>query len=566
MAGKNSAFYIDDWRVDPRSLRISRGDEETRLEPKVMQLLLYMSERPGQVVTRQELEDRVWEGTIVGYDALTNSILKLRKAFGDSSRKPRVIETIPKTGYRLIAAVEAKSIEADPAPASDAPLRKFSVWPMGRWLAGTLILAALVVLAAIGYWRSQAGGPVALALPDQPSIAVMPFLNTGNDLRQNYFADGITEDLITDLSKVSELFVIARNSSFRYKGRAVDVAGVAAELGVRFILQGNVRRHEDRVRINVQLTDALEGRNIWAERYDTPLLDLFAVQDRVTRQIIEALSVRLSEFDQARLAQPETYSPASYDEFLKGWERYWRFTPDDFAVAERHFKKALEIDPDNSRAHAGLALIYWQAWQQKWHENFGNPHAGWTRAHRELKLALVNPTPLAHTTHSSMLLYNRRFDQAIAEAEKAVALDRNHAGGYLALATALGYSGQPGRAIETAKRGMRLDPNFVAPYLVVLGRAQLDMGLYRKAVDSLERAIAVNLHDRDAHILLLAALGHLERSERSTTILEALQQEHAAMELPAFTMNWLTNRLPYRRKADRDHLLAGLEKARVPRW
>jgi TolB-like protein len=296
-------------------------------------------------------------------------------------------------------------------------------------------------------------------LPDEPSIAVMPFINTGNDPRQNYFIDGITEDLITDLSNVSGLFVIARNSSFAYKGKAVDVTQVAGELGVRFILQGSLRRDNEQLRINVRLMDGITGRNLWAERYDTELEDLFAVQDEVTRQITSALSVRLTQSERQNLTQRETLDPTSYDEFLKGWERYWRFSREDFAVAEQHFKTALSIDPSNSRAHAGLALIYWQAWRQKWHENFGNPHAGWTRARRELKLAMNNPTPLAHSTQSSMLLINRRYEDAIAEAEKAIQLNKNHAGGYLALADALSYFGRPDDAIEVARKGMRLDPS-----------------------------------------------------------------------------------------------------------
>jgi len=561
MTINSRSFFINEWQVDPDALRIACAGEELRLEPRVMRVLVYLAEHRGEVVSRQELEDQVWTGMVVGYDALTNTITKLRKAFGDSSAEPRFIETIPKSGYRMIASVRP-ALHGSPEP-----LRKPRAMPAKRrWSPGWLALPGILVVlgAAVFWWQVQ---PVSrLVSSDEPSVAVMPFINTGNDPRQNYFIDGITEDLITDLSNVPGLFVIARNSSFAYKGKAVEVTRVAAELGVRFVLQGSVRRDNEQVRINVRLMDGETGRNLWAERYDTGLADLFAVQDEVTKQITSALSVRLTQSDRKQLTQRETLDPASYDEFLKGWERYWRFSRDDFAVAEKHFKKALAIDPSNSRAHAGLALIYWQAWRQKWHENYGNPHAGWTRARRELKLAMSNPTPLAHSTLSSMLLINRRYEEAIAEAQKAIQINQNHAGGYLALADALSYFGRSREAIEAARKGMRLDPNFVAPYLLVIGRAQFDMALYDDAVESLERAVAVNPHERNARIVLLAAYGYRGESDQAARMLAALNNEHEAQALPPFTMAWLTNRWPYRRQSDRDHLLAGLEKAGVPRW
>jgi TolB-like protein len=241
----------------------------------------------------------------------------------------------------------------------------------------------------------------------------MPFFNIDKEPQQTYFSDGITEDLITDLSNVSGLFVIARNSSFQYKNKPVNVNSVAKELGVRYILQGSVRRDESKFRINVQLIDSVTDENIWAERYDGSLENLFEIQDEVTRKIVTALSVQLTNNEQLSLSRNETLNVASYDEFLKGWERYWKFTRDDFAIAEIHFKKALQLDPDNSRAHAALALIYWKAWQLKWHENHGTPHEGWRRANKEIELALKNPTPLAHSTKSAMLLINRRYEEAI---------------------------------------------------------------------------------------------------------------------------------------------------------
>ncbi len=560
------SFLINEWKVFPDTLRIQKGENIIKLEPKVMQVLVFLATRPGEVVSRQELEDHVWEGTIVGYDAVTNTIIKLRKAFGDSPRKHRVIETIPKTGYRLTAeVVREKTVGEESAVLQsnqDTPRDKKNKSTSLRLLFTLLSIALL--LAAFWLWSLQKNNP--LPLPDEPSIAVMPFVNIGNDPEQNYFSDGITEDLITDLSNVSSLFVIARNSSFQYKNKPVDVKSAAKELGVRFILQGSVRRNKNEFRINIQLMDSTTDENVWAERYDANTDDLFKIQDNITRKIISALSIQLTENDQELLSKSDTLNLASYDEFLKGWERYWKFSRDDFAIAETHFKKALQIDPQNSRAHAALALIYWQAWLQKWHENYGTPHAGWTRAWKELDKAMLNPTPLTHSTKSAMLLINHRYEESIAEAEKAIKLNKNNASGYLALADSLSYSGLAESAIENAKKGMRLDPNFVAPYLFVVGRSQFDMGNYNEAIKSLKRALAVNPRDRDASIVLIACYGQQGLIDEAKSVLNTLNKEHKIQKLRPVTIDWLKNRWPYKAKAARDHLIKGMEKAGVPQW
>ena len=586
------SFSLNEWAVSPTTLRIRRDDEIIKLEPKVMQVLVFLIEHAGEVVPRQLLEESIWPDTVVGYDAVTNTVIKLRKAFGDKSRQPRFIETIPKTGYRLIAEVIAhnppEAIIALKSPKEELTNGTIETRTLGQ-VRGTgtgppkprknthslntsllILIFAFLCFSTYVWWSLLPSSTLIEnhpTLPDRPSIAVMPFLNASNNPQQSYFSDGITEDLITDLSTIPDLFIIARNSSFAYKGQAIDVQQVANELGVQFILQGSVRKNGEMLRINAQLTDSKTGANIWAERYDTALNDVFTIQDEVTQKIITALSVQLNQPSNVRLnQQPDPTSAASYDEFLKGWQYYWKFSRDDFASAEKHFLKALEIAPDNSRAHAGLALIYWQSWQQKWHENLGNVHAGWRKASRNLELALRKPTPLAHSTKSAMYLYNRRFEEAIQEAAKAIDMNQNHAMGYLALANALAYSGQPGRAIENARKGMRLDPNFGAPYLEIIGRSQFDMGLYQEAVKSLQRALKFNPTDRNTLIALIASFGQMGKAAEATTTLNILQQEHQQQKLRPFTLDWLTNRWPYRQKNSRDHLLEGLEKVGVSRW
>ena len=210
-----------------------------------------------------------------------------------------------------------------------------------------------------------------LPLPDKPSIAVLPFANLSDDASQEYFADGITDDLITDISKISSLFVIARTSTFVYKGKSIDVRTVAKELGVRYILEGSVRRVGDQVRINAQLIDSTTGGHLWAERYDGSLADVFGLQDKVARKIVAVLAVQLTAGEQQRVARKETEVPEAYDAFLQGWQHYLRQNPENFRKAISYFEKAIELDPEYSRAYAALAATYMHVWKRYWHAKVG---------------------------------------------------------------------------------------------------------------------------------------------------------------------------------------------------
>jgi len=219
------------------------------------------------------------------------------------------------------------------------------------------------------------------------------------------------------------------------------VREVAQTLGVRYILEGSVRRSGNRVRVNTQLINGQSGGQLWAERYDGEMKDVFSLQDRMTNKIITALALKLTAEDKTQLKQADTLSPAAYDEFLRGWELRWRINRESYARAEQHFKNALDIDPGYARAQAALALLYMQIWQQGWHQNAGSQSAGWSRARTHLDAALGKPDPLTHSLRSTMQLHNRRFEQAVEEAQTAVSLNPGSATGYLALAEALSYTG-----------------------------------------------------------------------------------------------------------------------------
>ncbi|MCK5663098.1 MAG: winged helix-turn-helix domain-containing protein [Thiotrichaceae bacterium] len=569
---------MSDWLVDPPACSVIRGSESIHLEPKVMDLLVYMANNSAHVHSREELLENIWPTTIVSDEALTSAIIKLRKAFNDDAHHPKFIETLPKRGYRLIAEVNPLSRENE---TTTPGINKKTITGSSEilrnkkyWIVITLIVILFFVVSSLISKFSfqnikavkETTSHTSLPLPEKPSIAVLPFVNTGNNAEYSYFSDGITDDLITDLSKLSGLFVISRNSTFQYKGQSVDVKQVAKKLGVRFILDGSVRRNGNHVRVNTQLIDGLTGGQLWAERYDGDLQDVFKLQDQLTTKIISALSLQLTKQDQALLINDETSNAKAYDEYLKGSEYRWRVSRESFAQAEKHFQQALKLDPDYSRAHAALALIYWQAWLENWHTNSGSTIAGWVRARQELDAAMLNPTPLAHSIKSALLLHNRRYEQSIIEAKRSIELNPNSATGYLALAEALSFSGQPGEAILNAKKALRRDPNFPAPYLFVEGRALFDLQLFDDAIVTLKRAIAANPEDRNSMIVLIAALGKLGRLNEANEYYSHLNQILSKDRLPNFKFDKLKLKWPYKQKIDQDRLFEGLKLANIPEW
>ncbi|MDH3759696.1 MAG: winged helix-turn-helix domain-containing protein [Gammaproteobacteria bacterium] len=550
--------------MDPSTCQISQGEEIVKLEPKVMDLLVCMAEHPGEVLSRDELLDDVWQGTVVGYEALTNAVIKLRKAFGDDARHPSIIETYPKKGYRLIAEVETTQTDRiDPSPLPERQSENLRSRPATLWYL-LLITTALLIAAIVGWQINEA--KETWPPPGKTVMAVLPFVNTGNEIEHSYFSDGITDDLNNRLSGLPGLIVISSNSTRVYKGKAVDVRQVAAELGAEYLLEGSVRRGGTRIRVNAQLIDGKTGTQEWADNYDGELKDVFDLQDQISGQIISALSLKLGDGEVVKKARPETTSTAAYEALLKGLEQTRHFTRESFATAEAHFLQALEHDPGYARAHAALALIYWRAWQQKWHLNSGSRFAGWGRAKQELDAAMEQPTPLALSLHSSMFLYNRRYEQAIEEARKAIALNPSSATGYLALADALAFDGQPVQAIETADNAIRLDPNFTAPYLKIKGRAQFDLQQYDQAIETLERSVVGNPDDLDSMVVLLAAYGQSGQQSPAQEILERLNRKYRQERKSGFTQDSPKTRWPYRNRTDRVRLIEGLRLAGVPEW
>ncbi|MGZ3557712.1 MAG: tetratricopeptide repeat protein, partial [Thermodesulfobacteriota bacterium] len=451
-----------------------------------------------------------------------------------------------------------------------------------QWRRATigLVIVVIVALAAVAIWQlyfRPTRPPVEVAsrekmaypLPDKPSIAVLPFVNMGGDPEQAYFADGMTEDLITDLSKVAGLFVIARNSTFVYKGKATDVREVAKTLGVRYVLEGSVRRSGTQVRVNAQLIDATTGGHVWADRYDGDLKNIFAFQDKVTRNVVAALSVELTKDDRERVARKGTENAQAYDVFLKGWQHYLRQTPEDFRAAIVEFKKTVELDPKYGRAYAALAATYWEAYTRYWGVALGFSRGGEThfQAEQFLTKAMRDPTPLAHQVASAMFLHKQQHDEAIAEAKRAIASDPNDADGYVALANALSFTGKPSEALELVGRAIRLNPHYPPYYLYQLGLAQFGLKRLDEAATSLERALTLNRDDYWSQRLLLATYGLLGRRADAGKLLETIKRNEKRGQIASMdplTIRAVTYWYSFSERADVERFAEGLRKAGVP--
>jgi adenylate cyclase len=420
-----------------------------------------------------------------------------------------------------------------------------------------LVVAALVLAGGVAAWSLYLRPrTTALTLPDTPSIAVLPFQNMSGDAGQEYFSDGMTEDLITGLSKLSGLFVIARDSVFLYKGKAVKPAQVSRDLGVRYILEGSVRKVGNRVRITAQLIDAATGYHVWAERYDRDLQDVFAMQDEVIGKIVSMLAVKLTGPEKARLARTRTGNPEAYDLVLRGMEYERRTTPEANAEARRLFTKALDLDPQYGGAYEALGWNHLQAWQLQWSRDPDTLE----RAFELAEQAIARDDSLAgcHTLLSQVLLWKKEHERAISEAERAVALAPNDADGYETLAEVLAWSGRAGEAIGHIKHAMRLNPQYPFYYLWTLGHAYYLTQRNADAIRTFSALIEENANFGPAHVFLAVLYTEQGRDDK------ARAEWAAATNLsPHVSLDGVRQYLPYRNERDLDRLLAAMRKAGV---
>ena len=406
-------------------------------------------------------------------------------------------------------------------------------------------IAVIVVAVAIGIWQfymrrlsiePAAVENMAYPLPDKPSIAVLPFTNMSDDPKQEYFSDGITEEIITALSKVPKLFVIARNSTFTYKGKPVKIKQVAEELGVRYVLEGSIRKAGDKIRITAQLIDALTGHHLWAERYDRNLNDIFAVQDEITKNIITAMQVKLTMGEQARAAAKGTNNLEAYLKLLQAREKMLQMNKENNALAQRLAEETIALDPDYASAYA---LFSATQMMDVWLGSSKSPKDSMKKAIELSKKALTLDESLAHARSQLGLLYamTRQHDKGVAEAERAVELDPNSANAYHVLGLTLRFAGRPDEAIPVCKKAIRLEPYAPGAYYYNLGMAYLSTEQCEEAISACEKALQRETDNLLAHITATAAYSMCGREEEARETAAGVLRINPKFSLEKFAKN-----------------------------
>ncbi|MBZ9738060.1 MULTISPECIES: winged helix-turn-helix domain-containing tetratricopeptide repeat protein [unclassified Mesorhizobium] len=504
---QGSRFAFGPFVLDPGAGTLLRNDDPVAVGYRGLKLLAALVGRPGEILQKAELMDAAWPGTAVEEGNLTVQIAQLRKLLGPPGIAGEAggewIATVPRVGYRFAGTVELLT-GARPKP---------------------------------------------LPLPDKPSIAVLPFVNFSNDPGQDSFCDGLTEDLITDLSRISGLFVIARNSTFAYKGKAIDVRAIAGELGVRYLLEGSARREAGRVRINAQLVDAASGDHLWAERFDRGLDDIFAVQDEVTAKIVEALLGRLR-------APPPRNRPTNLDAYdlCVRARKLIDDSPQTAREAHLMLTRAIALDPDYAEAYRWLAMNHWMGWV-----HWGEPVDPNRRLAVDLarKAVSIDPNDAGcHWVLGNLLAYEHDFARADAEFARAFELDPNEADAWATLADITTLAGRVEEGLEQIRKAFRLNPFPASWYYLTLGQAQYAAREYEAAIETLRRDETYRTSSRRFLAASLAQLGRLDEA-RAEVELFLVGNPHFT------TSHWVWTE-PFRDDATRDHFVDGFRKAGLP--
>ncbi|MGY4359145.1 TolB-like protein/Tfp pilus assembly protein PilF [Bradyrhizobium sp. i1.3.1] len=522
-------YLFDEYAFDTDLRELYRGAHVVSVAPQVFDLLDYLIRNRERVVSKDDLIKTIWNGRVVSDAALTTRLNVARSVIGDSGEKQRLIKTLQRKGFRFVGTVQEVQRPADAAPTADS----------GEQFQGTADPD-----------RSDAA-TVAMSIPaPRLSIVVLPFANFGGDPEQDYFVDGVTDSLTTDLSRISGSFVIARNTAFTFKGKAVDVKQVGRELNVRYVLEGSVQRGGNRLRVNVQLIDAETGNHLWAERFEKPVADLFDMQDEIVSRLANTLNAQLIQVE-ARRAERSTH-PDAMDLYFQGWAYENNgTTPQYMTQAQAFFHRALALDPDNIEALVGSARVEAALGANlvtdDWKAHLAAAEAASTRA---LSLA---PN---HARARSILGLVQSFSnpaRAIAECERALALDHDLADAHAFIGLAKFFLGRSSETEAHIREALRLSPrdSYAYRWFMFVGLAKLFLGADVEAVAWLRRSIEANRNHPLPHYYLAAALSLLGSPD------EARAAAQAGLVLnPTFTLR------RYRARVTNDHpaYLAGRER------
>jgi TolB-like protein/DNA-binding winged helix-turn-helix (wHTH) protein len=547
LRGTEVRFRFGDYALDVDRRELFRGADLIPIGPQVFDLLAYLLMSRERVVTKDDLLDAVWGGRIVSESTLTSHINAVRKAIGDSGEEQSLIRTIARKGFRFIGEVE----EIPQTPGKRTEIRISG--EAGEHLPPNSPLAAPE--------GKVAAQPVSLTLPDKPSIAVLPFQNMSGDAEQDYFADGVVEDIITALSRMRWLFVIARNSSFTYKGRAVEIKQVGRDLGVRYVLEGSVRKAANRIRLTGQLIDASSGAHLWADRFDGTLEDIFDLQDQMATSVVGAIAPSLEQAEIERARCKPTESLGAYDYFLRGMANVHRWTRGATDEALQLFYKAIELDPNFASAY-GMA-----AWCRIWRKLNGwtvdreqEMAEGARLAMRAVELGKDDAVALSRGGHA-LAWFVRDLDAAASFLDRALVLNPNLAAAWNLSGWVRAYRGELGLAIEHHARAMRLSPLDPAVYNMQVGTAFAHFlaDRYDDASAWAQRALHEQPNYPAANRILAASkalAGHLAEAQRAMAILRQLD--------PALRLSNLGELIPVRQPEHLAKFAEGLRLAGLP--
>jgi TolB-like protein len=513
-------YLFEDCALDTDRRELRRGTFLVAVEPQVFDLLVHLIQHRHRVVSKDELLAIVWRGRIVSESALFNRINAARSAIGDTGNQQRSIKTLPRKGLRFVGEVREQATDAMPG--------------------------------------AHAGphAPPPLSLPDRPSLAVLPFTNMSGDPDQDYFADGLTEDLITGLAHIRWLFVIARNSTFVYKGRAVGVNQVSRELGVRYVLEGSVRRGGNRLRINAQLVDAVTGAHHWAERYDRKLGDIFAVQDDITRSVAAAIEPHLLIAEGIRTLLRSADDLGAWELVARAQTHFWRLTREDCAAAVEPLKRCVDAYPDYAPARGLLGFCEAFSAHMGWSDRQQGLLAGRRQAVRAI--ALDDRYPWGHIALAYCAMMERRTDEAIAAFTRAVSLNPSSAAAHSHLSRGYAFAGCAREAIEHGEEAIRLSPldPETALFLGAIAVAHYAAGHYGEAIERSLESQRLRPGFQGSRRMLCASLAQAGRVDEARSLLAAIRREQ-----PQLSLAWIAASVPYQTPELVERYLEGFRKA-----
>jgi TolB-like protein/Tfp pilus assembly protein PilF len=521
-------FHFSNHVLDVDLRELTRGGESIAVEPQVFDLLVHLIENRDRVVTKDDLIETIWDGRIVSESTLTSRINAARRAVGDSGKDQAVIRTIARKGFRFVGDVQPK--------AANGALSRADA-PSSPGFAGELPHRQLPAL-------------------DRTAIAVLPFANLSGEPEQEYFSEGISEDIITALSKLRWFYVIARNSSFSYRGKSVHHKEIGEELGVGYVVEGSVRKDGDHVRINAQLVDVASGSQLWAERYDRNLADVFAVQDEITQAVVAAIEPQLYAAEDFRARRKTPDNMDAWDLVMRALSHYWRVTRQDNLVALALLEKAISVDPSYGQALSLLAACH----------TF-SAHMGWQEITKVVPVAeraalaairADSEDAWAHYALASVYLFNRRFDDCIAEFELALRLNPNFSPARGLYGVALSYRGRWEEGDRAAREALKFSPRdpFAAIYCGVAAYCQYVGKNYAEAIRLSREALRQRTDFVGAHRVLTASLGMAGDTDAAKAALEGLRRAQ-----PNISLAWLASGLPFEHEADKAHYLEGFGHA-----